>query len=85
MPRRLIRIKAVKEMTGQSDATIWRKVKVGDFPQPVRLAVSSSAWVLDEVEAWVEARIAERDARLGRKASARADSPEPLPVDGAGP
>lgn len=39
-----------------SAATLWRKVKAGDFPAPVKLSERITAWRLDEVDAWIAAR-----------------------------
>ena len=38
-----------------SSATLWRWVKAGEFPPPVRLSGGVTAWKLAEIEAW-EAR-----------------------------
>jgi len=32
--------------------TIWRMCKEKRFPQPVKIGVNSTAWVMAEVEAW---------------------------------
>lgn len=61
MSRRLIRLPAVIDQTGLSRATIYRRVADGSFPKPVPLGNSLSAWVSDEVDAWVDARITARD------------------------
>jgi len=37
-----------------SPATLWRKVKDGSFPQPVKLSDRITAWRMDDVEAWLE-------------------------------
>lgn len=62
MARRLIRLPAVIERTGLSKSTIYARGTVGEFPKPVPLGNSLSAWVEDEVDAWIEARISERGA-----------------------
>ena len=36
-----------------SSATLWRKVKAGTFPRPVKLADKVTAWRADEVQAWM--------------------------------
>lgn len=61
MARRLIRLPQVIARTGLSRSTIYARAKAGAFPKPVNLGNSLSAWVEDEIDAWVEARIAERD------------------------
>lgn len=37
-----------------SPATLWRKVKDGSFPQPIKLSDRITAWRMDDVEAWLE-------------------------------
>lgn len=51
----------VRRQTGMSPATIYRRVKAGAFPAPVKIGTRASAWVAAEVDRWVAARIAERD------------------------
>lgn len=38
-----------------SAATLWRKVKNGEFPRPVKLSANVTAWRAEEVRAWMEA------------------------------
>lgn len=59
-PRRLLRIAQVKDRVGMSQTTIYDRMKKGTFPKPVPLG-TLVAWVEEEIDAWVEARIAERD------------------------
>lgn len=39
-----------------SPATIWRKVKEGSFPKPIKLGERITAWHMDDIEAWLTAR-----------------------------
>lgn len=39
-----------------SPATIWRKVKEGSFPKPVKLGERITAWHMDDIEQWLAAR-----------------------------
>ena len=39
-----------------SPATLWRKVKSGDFPKPIKLSENITAWRWEDVEAWIEAQ-----------------------------
>lgn len=41
---------------GFSSATLWRWVKAGLFPQPVKLAAGVTAWRVADVRAWIEAK-----------------------------
>lgn len=58
---RFWRWRAVCSFAGISKATLERRIKAGDFPQPVKLGPNTIAWPADEVEAWAAAKIAERD------------------------
>lgn len=55
MPDRLIRAPEVEHLTGLSRRTIYRKIKVGQFPAVVQLGANSVAWRESEVAAWVAA------------------------------
>lgn len=37
-----------------SPATFWRKVKEGQFPQPIKLGKHITAWKVAEVRAWMD-------------------------------
>lgn len=37
------------------------------FPKPIKLGERSSGWLLSEINAWLQGRIAERDAKGGTK------------------
>jgi prophage regulatory protein len=39
-----------------SSATLWRKVKAGHFPAPVKLSERVTAWRVEEVRAWLNAQ-----------------------------
>jgi prophage regulatory protein len=41
-----------------SAATLWRRVKSGEFPAPVKLSARVTAWRLSDVHAWMESRTA---------------------------
>lgn len=59
---RSIKIGRVGELTLQSNATIWRKVKSSNppFPKPFKLGPNSTAWDEQEVLDWIEACKAQR-------------------------
>lgn len=37
-----------------SPATLWRKVKVGEFPQPVKLSARITAWRVEDIRLWMD-------------------------------
>ena len=53
---RIIRRREVCERVGLSYSSIYRKVKAGTFPAPVRLGVQAIGWLEHEVETWLEER-----------------------------
>ena len=59
--RRFVRFPTVRERTGISKTTAWRGMRDSWFPRPVRLSPGCVAWVEDELDAWIEARLAARD------------------------
>jgi len=53
----------VSAIAGISKSEIWRRVKAGSFPAPIKLARRCTRWNLAEVEQWVRDRLAERDVK----------------------
>lgn len=41
-----------------SAATLWRSVKAGTFPAPVKLSDRVTAWRVEDVREWIKARAA---------------------------
>lgn len=37
-----------------SAATLWRKVKAGEFPEPKKLSPRITAWRIEEVKSWMD-------------------------------
>ena len=60
----LIKIKEVMSITSLARPTIYKYIKNGAFPRPVSLGGRAVAWVREEIEEWIEQRIAERDNEL---------------------
>jgi len=54
---RFLRLPAVQSRTRYSGTTIWRKVKIGDFPKPINIGPNATAWIEQEVEDWMQRRI----------------------------
>lgn len=59
----LLRLPEVRRRTGVCRSDIYRGIARGTFPTPVKLGERASAWNAIEVDAWITARIAERDAK----------------------
>jgi prophage regulatory protein len=60
----LSRKKRVLDRTGLSNSTLYELMAAGKFPKPVKIADRCVAWPENEVDAWIAARIAEREAAL---------------------
>jgi len=56
---RLIRIEEVEQICALSRSHIYSAIKLGTFPSPIKTGLRASAWVRQEVEQWVEDRIAQ--------------------------
>ncbi len=50
---RLLRRTQVEEITGFSVATIYRRVKAGTFPEPIRLGERTVRWLQSDLDAWL--------------------------------
>lgn len=59
----LWRLPRVIGKTGCARSTIYDGIRAGTFPKPIPLGGRTVAWASNEVEAWVAARIAARDAK----------------------
>ena len=59
---RFLRIGAVIEKTGMNQRPLYDLMAKGLFPKSIPLGPRMRAWLEEEVTAWQEARIAEREA-----------------------
>ena len=56
--RKLLRLRAVMEMTVISESSVYRPVREKKFPQPIHVAVPKmTAWVSTDIEDWIEEQI----------------------------
>jgi prophage regulatory protein len=62
MAKRLLRLPAVLDRTGSNPTEIYQQMKLGAFPNAVPIGKRTVGWVEEEVEAWIENRIAARAA-----------------------
>jgi prophage regulatory protein len=53
---RFFRIRDVEKFSGLSRASIYRLMREGKFPRPVRLGERAVAWTIDDLETWAENR-----------------------------
>jgi prophage regulatory protein len=53
MNERLLRLKQVIELTNISKATVWRWVKEGTFPQPIKITRRVTVWKSSDIDAYI--------------------------------
>jgi prophage regulatory protein len=52
---RLVRLPEVKDRTGLSRTSIYRKMEAGEFPLAIKLSTNAVAWRETELEQWIAA------------------------------
>lgn len=52
----IIRVAEVKRRAGKSRTQIWRDVKAGLFPAPVKIGPNAIGWFAAEVDEWCRSR-----------------------------
>ncbi len=57
LPRRFLRLPAVKHAVGYGRTAIYQKIKSGEFPKPYSLGARAVAWLEEDINAWIESRI----------------------------
>ena len=53
MRDRLLKRPEVEAVTGMSRAAIYKQMRVGAFPRPVRISPGAVAWRESEVQEWI--------------------------------
>jgi prophage regulatory protein len=61
---KLLSIDELKSVKGvaYSKPHLWRLIRAGKFPKPIRLGANRIAFPENEIDAWVKSKSAERDA-----------------------
>lgn len=77
---RFLRLPEVCSRVGLCPMTIWRKehTQPPSFPLRLKIGANAVAWVEDEIEAWCEERVADRNSRRNQKHGTGADSGNPM-------
>jgi prophage regulatory protein len=63
--RRAIRVGQLCEKTGLSESSIWRLVRLRQFPQPVKLSPGCTAWFEHEIDEWLDGKGSARENGSG--------------------
>jgi prophage regulatory protein len=58
MPVKIYRIKEVCEITGLKPSSIYKQIRLNQFPPGIKLTTRSTGWSSDSIDAWVASRIA---------------------------
>lgn len=66
---RVLRRREVQARTGLPTSTLYSLITAGRFPKPIKLGEKAVGWLEGEIEAYLQARIAERDAKSPAKAA----------------
>ncbi len=53
---RIVGLAEVVKLTGLSEATVWREVRAGRFPQPLMISPRRRGWRLTDLLAWLGTR-----------------------------
>ena len=53
---KIVRAPELQEWIGLSRSTVWRLVKAGEFPAPIRLHGNAVAWREQDVNEWIKSR-----------------------------
>jgi len=67
---RMLRLPEVVNRTALSRSQIYRLIELGTFPKQVALGERAAAWVEEEVDGWLRARIEMSRKRVSGVASA---------------
>ena len=53
---RLLRRPEVENIVGLKTSTLYKMVRTGGFPPPVKITAGAVRWRLSEINAWIAAR-----------------------------
>ena len=61
MEQRILRLPAVKLLTGLSRSTIYLRMSEGSFPKQVNLGSRAVGWISSEIDHWIEEKLVSRN------------------------
>ena len=59
-PDRIIRLDTVRDRTGLSRSTIYRKIAEGTFPAQLKISINGTGWRESDIDRWVANPVAWR-------------------------
>jgi len=51
----------VCELTTYSKTTLWREIRAKRFPRPIRISPGRVAFIRDQVDAWINAKMTQAE------------------------
>ncbi|WP_420443890.1 helix-turn-helix transcriptional regulator [Candidatus Poriferisodalis sp.] len=66
-PALLLSRTQIERLTGLSCSSLYRAMRRGEFPEPLRIGHRSVRWRADEIQAWIDGR--PRASGIGRGAA----------------
>jgi prophage regulatory protein len=57
MERQIYRIDEVARLTGLSHSSIYKQIRIGQFPRSVKLTARASGWDSIEICNWIDAKL----------------------------
>lgn len=51
-----VRQRLVLRFVPFSKSTLWRRMKAGDFPAPIRISAGVTAWRAEDVRRWIDGK-----------------------------
>ena len=61
---KLLKAKQVAEYVNVSKYQIYKLVQQGRLPKPIKLGERGSAWLVSEIDAWLQSRVDLRDEEV---------------------
>jgi predicted DNA-binding transcriptional regulator AlpA len=57
MPVKIYRIKEVCRITGLCPSSVYKQIRLNQFPPGIKITARSTGWASDSIDAWVASRI----------------------------
>jgi prophage regulatory protein len=72
--RQIARLPEVEILVGYKRSAIYERVKNHTFPAPIKLGPKRIAWLLSDVQSWLEDRISEGSVDVKKMATKDSDN-----------
>jgi len=66
---KILRIKDVISMTRIARSTLYKMIAANQFPKAISLGGRSVGWIEEEIDQWLQNKIAARNMRLAEQAA----------------